>query len=126
MAVVSDSSETRLNNMTESDCVFCSIASGKIATELIAETPNVIAFRDIAPLAKVHLLVIAKDHHPTVVDLVNEAPNLLSEVMRVATELATEHTNGSFRLQFNTGKDSGQTVFHAHAHVLSNTPKVDF
>ena len=110
--------------MTDSNCIFCKIGSGEIPSEFVAQTPNVVAFKDIAPLAKVHLLVIAREHHPTVVELSDQAPNLLQEVMKVAIDLAKRYTNGSFRLQFNTGKEAGQTIFHAHAHILSDTPKV--
>ena len=115
--------KTRLNTMTEASCIFCKIVSGDISSDLIAETANLIAFKDIAPLAKVHLLVIPKKHYRDVAELSASNPAQLSELMSLAIKLAGEYTNGSFKLQFNTGAEAGQTIFHAHAHVLSENPK---
>lgn len=110
-------------NMSESNCLFCKIASGAMDTEFVAETDNTLAFKDIWPVAKVHLLIIPKQHYSDVADLAHNAPEILSEVLKTATDLAKKHTEGSFKLQFNTGAEAGQTVFHAHAHVLSDTAK---
>ena len=109
--------------MTEASCIFCKIVSGDISSDLIAETANLIAFKDIAPLSKVHLLVIPKKHYRDVAELSATNPAQLSELMSLAVKLAGEYTNGSFKLQFNTGTEAGQTIFHAHAHVLSENPK---
>ncbi|MFM7013370.1 MAG: HIT domain-containing protein [Actinomycetota bacterium] len=109
--------------MSIEDCIFCKIRSGSIPTEFVAETENTLAFRDIAPLAKVHLLVIPKNHYRDVVELNQADPASLAEMLSTATHLAAEHTDGSFQLQFNTGAAAGQTVFHAHLHLLSNNPK---
>lgn len=115
--------KTRLNTMTEASCIFCKIVSGDISSDLIAETANLIAFKDIAPLAKVHLLVIPKKHYRDVAELSASNPAQLSELMSLAIKLSGDYTNGSFKLQFNTGAEAGQTIFHAHAHVLSENPK---
>lgn len=115
--------KTRLNTMTEASCIFCKIVSGDISSDLIAETANLIAFKDIAPLSKVHLLVIPKKHYRDVAELSATNPAQLSELMSLAVKLAGEYTNGSFKLQFNTGAEAGQTIFHTHAHVLSENPK---
>jgi len=115
--------KTRLNYMTEPTCIFCKIVSGDIASDMISESANTLAFRDIAPLAKVHLLVIPKKHYQDVAELSQSSPAVLGELMSEATKLAKEHTNGSFKLLFNTGSEAGQTVFHAHAHVLSDNSK---
>jgi histidine triad (HIT) family protein len=110
-------------SMSEASCIFCKIVSKQIPTEFVAETANTLAFWDIAPLAKVHLLVIPKQHHRDVAELSENAPHILSEVLATATELAKKYTAGSFKLQFNTGAEAGQTVFHAHAHIISDTAK---
>jgi histidine triad (HIT) family protein len=110
-------------SMSEASCIFCKIVSREITTELVSETTNTLAFWDIAPLAKVHLLVIPKQHHRDVAELSENAPQILSEVLSSATDLARKYTTGSFKLQFNTGAEAGQTVFHAHAHVISDTVK---
>ena len=110
-------------SMSEASCIFCKIVSREITTEFVAETANTLAFWDIAPLAKVHLLIIPKQHHRDVAELSQHAPEILSEVLKTATDLAKEFTSGSFKLQFNTGAEAGQTVFHAHAHIISDSAK---
>jgi histidine triad (HIT) family protein len=100
--------------------VFTRILEGEIPAEIIAETENVFAIRDIAPKAPVHLLVIPKTaEHRNVVELAAADPALLAEMVDVADSLAAEHADGDFRLVFNTGPGAGQTVFHVHAHVMA-------
>ncbi|MFG6445545.1 HIT domain-containing protein [Microbacterium sp. P06] len=105
--------------MTESS-IFTRILEGEIPAEIVAETENVFAIRDIAPQAPVHLLVIPKTgEYRSVVELASHDPALLAEVIALAHTVATEHADGDFRLVFNTGAGAGQTVFHVHAHVLA-------
>ncbi len=100
--------------------IFTRILEGEIPSEIIAETENVFAIRDIAPQAPVHLLVIPKDaQYRNVVELAAGDSALLTETIGLANSLAAEHGDGDFRLVFNTGAGAGQTVFHVHAHVLS-------
>jgi histidine triad (HIT) family protein len=100
------------------NCIFCKIISGEIASGFVAESDSAIAIRDISPQAPVHLLVIPRRHSENVTEL-NDAE--LSGLMAMVRELASTKTNGQFRLQFNTGPESGQTVFHTHAHILSKS-----
>ncbi len=100
--------------------IFTRILQGEIPAEILAETDNVFAIRDIAPQAPVHLLVIPKSAaYRNVVELAASDPDLLSEMVGLANGLAAEHADGDFRLIFNTGPAAGQTVFHVHAHVLA-------
>lgn len=100
--------------------IFTRILRGEIPSEIIAETENAFAIRDIAPKAPVHLLVIPKtQEYRNVVELAAGDPALLAEVVGLANSLAAEHADGDFRLVFNTGEGAGQTVFHVHAHVLA-------
>lgn len=100
--------------------IFTRILRGEIPSEIIAETENVFAIRDIAPKAPVHLLVIPKrEEYRNVVELAAGDPDLLAELIGLANSLAAEHADGDFRLVFNTGPNAGQTVFHVHAHVLA-------
>ena len=100
--------------------VFTRILTGEIPSEIIAETENVFAIRDIAPQAPVHLLVIPKtERYRNVVELAAGDPDLLTELVGLANTVAAEHADGDFRLVFNTGVGAGQTVFHVHAHVLA-------
>lgn len=107
--------------MTESSpSIFSRIVAREIPAEIVFENDRIIAFRDIAPQAPVHLLVVPKtQQYANVVDLATGDTQLLSEVVSVAHSLAQEHANGEFRLVFNSGADAGQTVFHVHAHVLA-------
>lgn len=100
--------------------IFTRILQGEIPAEIVAETENVFAIRDIAPQAPVHLLVIPKTaQYRDVVELAAGDPALLAEVVGLADRLGAEHADGDFRLIFNTGAGAGQTVFHVHAHVLA-------
>lgn len=105
--------------MTE-ETVFGKIISGEIPVEKLVDTERVIAFRDIAPQAPVHLLVIPKTTaYKDVSELAAGDPSLLAEIVAVAKQLAEQYADGDFRLVFNNGANAGQTVFHVHAHVLA-------
>lgn len=100
--------------------IFTRILRKEIPSEIIAETENVFAIRDIAPKAPVHLLVIPKtESYRDVAELATGDPALLAELVGLAHGLAEEHADGAFRLVFNTGAAAGQTVFHVHGHVLA-------
>jgi histidine triad (HIT) family protein len=116
-------SETRLEHMRQDDCIFCKIAAKETPTLILGDSEHALAFKDISPLAPVHLLVISKDHFRDAVELTANAPEVLADLMQLATHEALQYTDGSFRLQFNTGASAGQTVFHAHLHILSDSPK---
>jgi histidine triad (HIT) family protein len=106
------------------DCLFCKIVTGEVPAVRIAETPRTIAFRDINPQAPTHVLVIPKDHYPDLAALAGAEDGLLAEVAAQAHQVAdSEGVSGSgYRVVFNTGRQAGQTVFHAHAHVLGGRP----
>lgn len=100
--------------------LFTRIVAREIPAEIVFENDRIIAIRDIAPQAPVHLLVIPKTpEFPDVAALADGDPELLAEVVEVARGLAAEHANGEFRLVFNSGASAGQTIFHVHAHVLA-------
>ena len=101
------------------DCLFCKIVAGEIPAEVVAETERTLAFRDIAPQAPTHVLVVPRDHHADLAACVSTDPGLLVEVMAAAVEVArSERLDGGYRLLTNTGDDAGQTVHHLHVHVL--------
>lgn len=104
-------------------CIFCKIIAGEIPAKLVAETELTLAFHDISPRQPVHVLLVPKSHHRDVVELSKHAPVELLDLVQLGNRIAEQLTNGSFRLQFNTGADAGQTVFHAHAHILGSTPR---
>lgn len=102
------------------DCLFCKIVAGEIPADLVAESARTIAFRDIKPQAPTHVLVIPKDHYPDLAALAAANGGLLAEVAAQAHRVAEAEgiAPGGYRVVFNTGIGAGQTVFHAHAHVL--------
>jgi histidine triad (HIT) family protein len=105
--------------MADSSSIFTKIIAREIPADIVFESDSVIAFRDIAPQAPVHLLVVPKTElFANVSQLAAGDPALLAELVSVAQRLADEHTGSEFRLIFNTGESAGQTVFHVHAHVL--------
>jgi histidine triad (HIT) family protein len=101
------------------DCLFCSIVAGDIPADIVLANADVIAFRDIAPQAPTHVLVIPRAHHANVGDLATDAPDATAAVLAAAKQVAeAEGIGDAYRLVFNTGEGAGQTVFHVHAHVL--------
>lgn len=99
------------------DCIFCKIVSGEFGTELIAQNEQAVAFRDIKPLAKTHILVVPREHTSNIAEVTDVS--VLGGLHALIREVAETFTDGQFRLQFNSGELEGQTVFHTHAHVLS-------
>jgi histidine triad (HIT) family protein len=100
--------------------IFNRIVAREIPADIVFESDTLIAFRDIAPQAPVHLLVVPKrDDFANVSELAAGDPGLLAEIVATANSLAHEYADGDFRLVFNSGAGAGQTVFHVHAHVLA-------
>ncbi|MFF9144367.1 histidine triad nucleotide-binding protein [Streptomyces sp. NPDC055051] len=104
----------------QSDCLFCKIVAGEVPATLVRETETTLAFRDINPQAPTHVLVIPRLHYPDAASLAAAEPGVAADVLREAGEVAEqEKVDGSgYRIILNTGAGAGQTVFHAHAHVL--------
>ncbi|MFC5752678.1 histidine triad nucleotide-binding protein [Actinomadura rugatobispora] len=102
------------------DCLFCKIVSGDVPAKIVRESAGTVAFRDINPQAPTHVLVIPREHHPTVGELAAADPELLAELLGEARQVAEDEgvAEGGYRIVFNTGPQAGQTVFHVHAHVL--------
>ncbi|MFC8537265.1 histidine triad nucleotide-binding protein [Streptomyces sp. NPDC057249] len=102
------------------DCLFCKIVSGEIPATVVRETDTTVAFRDINPQAPTHVLVIPRLHHPDAASLGAAAPQVLADVLCEAGNVAADEKidRTGYRVVFNTGAGAGQTVFHAHAHVL--------
>ena len=106
------------------DCLFCKIAAGELPATRVLETARTIAFRDINPQAPIHVLVIPKAHHRDLASLAAAGDGLLSEVAEQAHQVAlAEGIAGTgYRVVFNTGGHAGQSVDHAHAHVMGGRP----
>ena len=105
--------------MSETDCLFCRIAAGDIPATIVKEGERVLAFRDVNPQAPTHVLVIPRAHHPDVEALAAADPEVLADLVTMAADVAKDNGEDSYRLVFNTGERSGQSVFHVHGHVLA-------
>jgi len=106
------------------ECLFCKIVRKEVPADVVHEDDDVIAFRDIAPQAPTHILVIPKKHIESVDDISDADDALMGTLLRVGTEIAKAEglaggaTEKGYRLVFNNGPDSGYAVFHIHLHVL--------
>jgi len=102
------------------NCVFCKIAAGEIPGEILYQDEEVIAFRDIEPLAPVHLLIIPRRHIPSLTHLSDTDAPLIGHMVIIANQLARdEGIDGSgYRLVINCGEHGGQIVPHLHMHLL--------
>lgn len=110
---------------TEADCIFCKIIAGEIPSSRVYEDDTVVAFNDINPQVKVHVLIVPRNHYKNVAELASNAPETLAHIAQVAQHIADDAFNGDYRLVFNTGLGAGQTVFHVHAHVLTGEKLVE-
>ena len=99
-------------------CIFCKIVSREIPANLLVENENLIAFPDINPQAPTHILIVPKLHVENAAELAEGAPSVLSEIFRAAKKLSEELGLPGYRTVFNTGAEAGQSVFHAHLHLL--------
>jgi len=110
----------------QADCLFCKIVAGEVPATVVRESETTVAFRDINPQAPTHVLVIPKVHYPDAASLAAAEPQVAADVLREAGEVADQEKiavsqdgpGTGYRVVLNTGPGAGQTVFHAHAHVL--------
>lgn len=103
------------------DCIFCKIINGEIPSTKVYEDELVYAFRDIAPAAPVHILIVPKEHICCVNKLGDEHKELLGHIILTAKKLAEAEgiADGGYRIINNCGENAGQTVFHLHFHLLA-------
>ena len=108
-----------------SDCLFCKIIGGEIPSTKVYEDELVFAFRDIAPMAPTHILVIPKAHLDSVDAVTAENSAVVAHIFEVIPRIAREEglVNG-YRVVSNCGADAGQTVKHLHFHILGGKPLV--
>jgi histidine triad (HIT) family protein len=104
------------------ECLFCKIVAGDLPADRVLESERTIAFRDISPQAPVHVLVIPRQHLPDVAAVAQAGGGLLDEIADQARQVAADAGISDYRVVFNTGAGAGQTVWHAHAHVLGGRP----
>jgi histidine triad (HIT) family protein len=102
------------------DCIFCKIIAGAIPTEFLYQDEEILAFRDIHPLAPTHVLIVPKEHIASLLDLKPQHRELMGKLIEVANRLARSEgiAEKGYRLVINCGPDGGQVVPHLHLHLL--------
>ena len=105
--------------MSDPDCLFCKIVAGEVPAEVVVETDRAVAFRDLDPQAPTHVLVVPREHHPDAAALAASDAVASAHLVEVAAQVVEQDGAADYRLVFNTGPGAGQTVFHAHLHVLA-------
>lgn len=106
------------NSPEPSECLFCRIVAGEIPADIVQRTPHSVAFRDVAPQAPTHILVVPVEHHTDLAAAVRADPPLVSELVSAAADVAESEGIGGYRVVTNTGAEAGQSVWHLHLHVL--------
>ena len=110
---------TKYEEVNMSDCLFCKIIAKEIPAKIAHEDHEMIAIHDINPQAPTHLLVIPKKHVSGILAMSEGDSSLVGKLVYRARQIAAENHLNSFRLVFNEGAESGQSVFHIHLHLLS-------
>ncbi len=111
------------------NCIFCKIAAKALPADIVYEDDEIMAFKDIRPVAPVHLLIIPKQHIASLADCSDANAEILGKMLLLAPKLAAEQGcgavktedgtySGGFRTQINTGPKGGQEVYHLHLHVI--------
>lgn len=106
--------------MSDDNCVFCKIVAGQIPSHKVYEDDQILAFEDINPQAPVHVLVIPKEHIPTLDDVSEHQAALLGKMMLVGAQVARDKgvALSGYRAIVNCRESAGQVVFHLHLHIM--------
>lgn len=100
------------------DCIFCKIVKREIPATMRYEDERAVAFNDIHPKERVHILVIPKKHIATIADMGEGDEMLMGHLVKIGKELASKHQCPGYKLLFSVGKEGGQEVFHVHLHLM--------
>lgn len=105
---------------TRTDCLFCNIIEGRHPSDKVYEDDLTVAFWDINPVRPVHILIVPKEHIPTLNDIV-EDNHILAHVGQVARKIAEDFgvDQSGYRLFINVNRGGGQVIFHLHAHLIA-------
>ena len=108
--------------VSAADCLFCAIVAGDVPADVLRRGERTLAFRDTGPQAPTHALVIPREHHRDLAALAAADPAALAELVGEAAAVAAGSGEQDYRVVANTGPSAGQSVFHAHLHVLAGRP----
>ncbi len=106
--------------MATDDCIFCKIVNREIPTEFLYENDRLVVFKDINPLAPIHLLLVPKEHIRGINDIADGEWDIVTELVMTAKDMAAKMSvdKSGYRLFFNVEKGGGQEVFHLHLHLI--------
>ena len=104
------------------NCIFCKIIEGDIPADIVLRNENVIAFNDLNPQAPTHVLLIPTLHTENAAGVARNSATITADLFLAADQIASERGLNGYRTIFNTGIDAGQSVFHAHLHLLGGRP----
>ena len=102
------------------DCLFCKIVAGTIPSEMVYEGSQAVAFKDINPQAKHHLLIVPKRHIESVIKMEKDDQALMGHLLWDAKKIGDDLGLEGYKLQLNCGKKGGQEIDHVHLHLLAN------
>jgi histidine triad (HIT) family protein len=102
------------------ECLFCKIYQGKIPSQKVYEDSHVLGFKDLNPIAPIHILFIHRRHSENVVQLIEDNAQDLIDIFKAIKNYAEENliVESGFRVINNLGINGGQSVFHTHFHLL--------
>ena len=104
------------------NCIFCTIILGTTPADIVFRNENVVAFNDLNPQAPTHVLLIPTLHTENAVGVARNSATITADLFLAADQIATERGLNGYRTIFNAGVDAGQSVFHAHLHLLGGRP----
>jgi histidine triad (HIT) family protein len=106
------------------DCLFCKIIGGQIPGDFVFKDERVVAFKDIHPMAPLHLLIVPREHIGSLADITESKAGLIAHMVTVANKLAKQNgvADRGYRLVINSGPEGGQVVQHLHMHLLGGKP----
>ena len=109
-------------DLASNDTIFGRILRGEIPCDQVYADEQCLAFRDVAPQAPVHVLVIPREHIVNLAEAEASQEQLLGHLLLVAAKVAKQEGLSGFRTVINSGEEAGQTVFHLHVHVIGGRP----
>ena len=113
--------------MSGPECIFCKIVAGEVPTDIVYRDEHVLAFRDIEPQAPTHVLIVPREHIPSLLSLGSEHQDLIWHMVSTANEIARKEglSERGYRLAVSCGPEGGQLVPHLHMHLIGGRVLTD-
>ena len=107
-----------------SDCIFCKIINKEIPASVVYEDDDFLAFKDINPIDKVHILIIPKNHIESLIQCDKKNELMLGKMLLLGKKIAQDQGLKGYRTMINSGAEGGQEVFHIHFHIYGGSAKL--